>query len=130
MYFQAHLAHLAPWLAFDHVSPTHRGPEYQCEVGLLSRDIVFQGAPSTEDSMQGPHVRIQGSARISAVQAFRMGQRNVQGAYPFHWHLVGNAASPNNFITDSSVYRCAALAYVIGVCVLCAGHFVGQPCLC
>lgn len=25
--------------------------------------------------------------------AYRMGQRNVMGAYPFHWHLVCVAAA-------------------------------------
>ncbi|PRW44355.1 G8 domain-containing [Chlorella sorokiniana] len=77
------------------------GPEYQAEVGLLSRYIL--GDASTERSKRGVHIRNEGRARIRGVQAFRAGQNNVLGAYPFHWHFAGDASG--QMATDNSVYR-------------------------
>ena len=54
--------------------PCCRGPEYQAEVGLLSRYILIQGDASAERSRRGPHIRVEGSARIRGVQADRAGQ--------------------------------------------------------
>ncbi len=51
-----------------------------------------------------------------------MGQHNTRGAYPFHWHMVGDAPPPNNYIVDSSVYR-----YVF--CVV-GGGWVDGGCAC
>jgi hypothetical protein len=39
------------------------GPEYQTEVGLLSRAIVLQGAPSSTATSKGGHVQIMGKVR-------------------------------------------------------------------
>ena len=51
-------------------SPWGRGPEYQAEVALLSRRILVQGSPQTEQSRLGPHIFInRGKARIRGVQA-------------------------------------------------------------
>ncbi|KAI3428632.1 hypothetical protein D9Q98_007455 [Chlorella vulgaris] len=79
------------------------GPEYQAEVGLLSRYILIQGDEAAAASRKGPHVRVEGWAQIRGVQAYRAGQFNVIGAYPFHWHMVGDASG--QLATDNSVYR-------------------------
>ncbi|KAK9805518.1 hypothetical protein WJX72_002989 [[Myrmecia] bisecta] len=79
------------------------GPEYQAEVGLLSRNILLQGDPSTYNTLRGGQVKIMGQGRIRGTQAYRMGQYNIVGAAPFHWYMTG--ASPNSTVTDSSVYR-------------------------
>lgn len=118
-------------------------------MGLLSRYILVQGDADAERTRRGPHVRVEGTARIRGVQAFRAGQvgrlkagrpspsdscragvcvfavvrqgvhawpalrlvsscmplqTNVRGAYPFHWHMVGDASG--QMATDNSVYRC------------------------
>jgi hypothetical protein len=39
---------------------------------------------------------------------------NVRGAYPFHWHLVGNATG--QLATDNSVYRYGELAVRVATC--------------
>ncbi|KAI7839068.1 hypothetical protein COHA_007210 [Chlorella ohadii] len=85
------------------------GPEYQAEVGLLSRYIL--GDASTEQSKRGVHIRNEGRARIRGVQAFRAGQNNVLGAYPFHWHFAGDASG--QMATDNSVYRSFYRCYTI-----------------
>ncbi|KAL4433088.1 hypothetical protein ABPG77_006515 [Micractinium sp. CCAP 211/92] len=86
-------------LAYQH----YGGPEYQAEVGLLSRYILVQGDASTESTQRGVHIRVEGAARMRGVQAYRAGQSNIVGAYPFHWHMVNNATG--QMATDCSVYR-------------------------
>jgi len=47
------------------------GPEYQAEVALLSRNIIFQGGPETESTKVGPHIRMENTSRISGVMVSR-----------------------------------------------------------
>lgn len=94
-------------LTFHH----YGGPEYQCEVALLSRSILIQGAPSTKASKVGPHIRLQKPSRIRGVQAFRAGQLNVMGAYPFHFHMVGDGE--DSYFTDNSVYQSYYRCYTV-----------------
>lgn len=80
-----------------------RGPEYQAEVALLSRNILLQGSKKSESYKKGPGMRIMGQGRLSGVAAYRMGQKNVVGAYPIHFHHLGYA--PHSYVTDSTVYK-------------------------
>jgi len=126
------------------------GKEYQAEVALLSRNIVVQGdainsAPTdttpvacttTGDSSTypcensfltgfGAHIIVNGSyaqGRFSGVEMYRVGQTNVLGRYPIHFHLIGNITSTNYaaaFVRDSSVhdsyFRCYAIHGTSGV---------------
>eukprot|EP00983_Pelagomonas_calceolata_P080324 1155102-Pelagomonas_calceolata.AAC.6 len=43
--------------------------------------------------------------RIEGVMAYKMGQRNVMGAYPFHFHLLGFIDSGSSYIVGSSVFN-------------------------
>jgi len=87
------------------------GVEHQSEVGLLSRRIVFSGDAKSESTLFGGHTRVSGTGRFSGVQAYRMGQLNVLGKYPFHFHMMGDA--PTSFVRDSSIwnsyFRCIAI---------------------
>ncbi|GFH17512.1 uncharacterized protein HaLaN_14167, partial [Haematococcus lacustris] len=42
-----------------------------------------------------------------------MGQQNVLGAYPFHWHMIGEVAQGVSYVTDSSVYRSFYRCFVV-----------------
>ncbi|GBG25007.1 Spermidine synthase [Hondaea fermentalgiana] len=114
------------------------GPEYQGEVGLLTRNIVIQGDPSsepTDDDMTpcydemlgeypcegrfltgyGGHTIAMGenaAARFEGVQLYRMGQTNQLARYPFHLHLMGESGS-ESYLKHSSIYhsfyRCATI---------------------
>ncbi|KAI9015919.1 G8 domain-containing protein [Hyaloraphidium curvatum] len=117
-------------LSFTH----YGGPEYQAEVALLSRDLLIQGNEATseptdtvptactdrygssypcEDKYQtgyGGHVLVTGtraSALVSGVELYRMGQTNVLGRYPMHFHLMGSQQGKpvGAVVTDSSVHR-------------------------
>lgn len=87
------------------------GIEHQSEVGLLSRRIVFSGDDRSETSLFGGHTRVSGTGRFSGVQTYRMGQLNVLGKYPFHFHMMGDA--PTSYVKDSSIwnsyFRCIAI---------------------
>ena len=106
---------------------------YQAEVGLLSRTILIQGSstdsepsdpdpldcsgeaynygdrsrpcPNTELSGYGAHIMVHGGGRgfVEGVELFRVGQTNVLGRYPMHFHLLGDC--PECYFRDSSVHR-------------------------
>ena len=55
----------------------------------------------------GGHILASGSAavaRVEGVELFRMGQTNVLGRYPMHFHLLG-AGGASSYIRDSSIHR-------------------------
>jgi hypothetical protein len=87
----------------------YAGVEYQSEVVLLSRRILFVGSDSGDSF--GGHTIVMGSGvgRFSGVQANKMGQLNVLARYPFHFHHLGNGGS-QSFFQDCSVtnsfFRC------------------------
>jgi len=106
--------------------------EYQAEVGLLSRNVLVRGAAA--DSLAtdpqpsgitcestlysevpcanyymtgyGGHLIITGSAsaRLSGAEFYRMGQTNLNGRYPVHFHLLG-AAGAASYVSDCSVHE-------------------------
>ncbi len=87
------------------------GPEYQAEVGLLSRRIVVQGADDSEAESFGGHIMVRGEGRFSGVRGYRLGQTNQLARYPFHFHLL--QSSPQSFIRDCTIhrsfYRCVSI---------------------
>lgn len=115
---------------------------YQAEVGVLSRNIKIQGAaddseptdrdetggctgywhagvnfkpcPWTHKTGFGGHIMVHsgGKGYMEGVELYRMGQTNVLGRYPFHWHLLGNTCSDCFFRANSihrSFYRCISI---------------------
>jgi len=122
-------------LAHNH----YGGKEYQAEVGLISRNILIQGDSSNSEATAttascvdsdgstypcddqfldgfGGHVQVIGTAasgRFSGVELYRMGQTNVLGRYPLHWHLVDVTDPATNYATDCSVYHSFYRCYTI-----------------
>ncbi|KAK5580096.1 hypothetical protein RB653_000109 [Dictyostelium firmibasis] len=88
------------------------GQEYQAEVALLSRRIVFRGDGDGEEQTNsesfGGHVLVNGEGQFSGIRLIRMGQTNIKARYPLHYHLAGTVK--NSYISDCSVtnsyYRC------------------------
>ncbi|KAG1679774.1 hypothetical protein FOA52_012685 [Chlamydomonas sp. UWO 241] len=88
------------------------GQEYQTEVALLSRSITLQGGPESVARSKGGHVRVMGQARLQGVAAYRMGQRNLLGFYPFHFHKVGWVNS-ESYVSDCAVYNSFYRCFVV-----------------
>ncbi|KAJ3062710.1 Fibrocystin-L, partial [Rhizoclosmatium hyalinum] len=117
---------LAAPLSFNH----YGGPEYQAEVGLLSRRIVVKGDdqnsnltttpavcvgdaqsqvstwPCGAPQGYGGHIIAIGSAigRASGLELFQMGQTNVMGRYPYHIHQAGQNGI-NSYLKSSSIHQ-------------------------
>lgn len=115
---------------------------YQGEVGLLSRMISVSGAaddseasdpdpltcnegqsrfgskaqpcPDKELTGYGGHIIVHngGVGYVEGVELLRMGQTNVLGRYPMHFHLLGDNC-PGCYLRDSSIhhsfYRCISV---------------------
>ncbi|EFA76092.1 hypothetical protein PPL_10671 [Heterostelium album PN500] len=87
------------------------GQEYQAEVGLLSRRLVFRGdgnSSNTDSDQFGGHILVNSNGQFSGLQLIKMGQKNIKGRYPLHFHMAGTVT--NSYISDCSVldsyYRC------------------------
>ncbi|KAL1498565.1 hypothetical protein AB1Y20_013884 [Prymnesium parvum] len=56
----------------------------------------------------GGHVMVSGTAatgRVSGVELYRMGQTNVLGRYPMHFHMMGEEGGRRSYLRDSSIHR-------------------------
>jgi cell surface hyaluronidase len=75
------------------------------EVGLLNRNITIQGDSGSVTNGFGGHIMIMrgSTAKIGSVELFHMGQKNLFGRYPMHWHLTGEA--PGQYLRDSSIHH-------------------------
>jgi cell migration-inducing and hyaluronan-binding protein len=60
----------------------------RAEVGLLTRNIVFTGDSSSDDSLFGAHLIMRKTAVsiIDGVEFTKAGQKGVLGRYPVHFH--------------------------------------------
>jgi len=112
--------------------------EYQCEVFLLTRNIVIQGnarseptdvtpleCPSTSAGYTdmpcpgtfltgfGGHTIVigQSESRLRGVEFYRMGMTNAVGRYPIHFHY--STTGQLSFVEDCSVHRSYYRAYTI-----------------
>jgi hypothetical protein len=72
-----------------------------------------QPCPNTELTGFGGHIMIhdKGRGHVEGVELVRMGQTNVIGRYPFHFHLLGEC--PECYFRDCSIhhsfYRCVSI---------------------
>ena len=79
--------------------------DMRAEIGLLSRNITVRGDENSESLRFGGHVMIMegGTANVSGVEFFHMGQQGLKGRYPFHWHAAGDV--DGQWIRNSTVNR-------------------------
>jgi len=82
----------------------------RAEVGLLSRNVKFQGDPETSADNQYGAVIIMHSpgdettaARIDNIELFNVGQAFILGAYPIHFHMIGTVHS--SYIRNNSIHH-------------------------
>eukprot|EP01065_Artemidia_motanka_P032170 TRINITY_DN39209_c0_g1_i1.p1 TRINITY_DN39209_c0_g1~~TRINITY_DN39209_c0_g1_i1.p1 ORF type:complete len:997 (+),score=230.82 TRINITY_DN39209_c0_g1_i1:54-2993(+) len=114
-------------------------PELSTEVGVLTRNVVVEGSlpadappcPSVgpDDPVPPPDAWKAGcfgghtvflwnaTVRMDGVELRRMGQANLVGRYPVHWHVAG--PSWGSYVRNSSVHdsfqRCVTLHGTFGV---------------
>lgn len=98
--------------ALDHGH--YGGQEYAAEVALLSRSITLSGDEGSEATRYGGHLLCGPGSRcqIGGVAAFRMGQENMMGRYPFHLHMMGYI-SGESFFEDCLVLHSFFRAFTI-----------------
>ena len=67
-----------------------------CEVGLLSRNVIYRGDPETSSTNQyGAHIMIHSPGdesaigRIEYIELTDVGQAFKLGRYPLHFHMIG-----------------------------------------
>ncbi len=102
--------------AEDDSEPTDVSP-VACED---SEEVMGDSSVPCPDSYltgYGGHIRVSGPGavgRLRGVELLRMGQTNVMGHYPMHYHLVGTPyPGSSNYVSGCSVhrsfYRCIAI---------------------
>lgn len=80
--------------------------EMRAEVALLSRNVTIQGDEDSVEDGFGGHTMIHSGAEqhISGVEYFRMGQEDLLGRYPIHWHMLGDGAE-GQYVEGVSVHH-------------------------
>lgn len=84
--------------------------DQRAEVGMLSHNVRIVGASATAGF--GGHVMIMaccdmmptGFGRFSNVELTEMGQKQILGRYPMHWHMVRENGA-GQYLRDSSVHQ-------------------------
>lgn len=88
--------------------PTDPDP-LNCKTSFPSWHFLYNlTVPCTNTSKTGygGHVMVTegGKGFVEGVELYRMGQTNVLGRYPFHFHVLGNGC-PGCYLKDSSIHR-------------------------
>jgi hypothetical protein len=82
--------------------------EMRAEVGLLSRNVVFRGDPTTSPGAQyGAHIMLaptdgKVSGKIENIELTDVGQAFKLGRYPIHFHLSGNVNG--SYIRNNAIH--------------------------
>jgi len=102
----------------------HWGTGYErAEVGLLTRRIIVQGDDHSDEDLYGGQVimRHGPATQIAGVEFTRMGQQNIMGRYPVHWHIALDTYGTDASISDCSLHhnyqRCITVHETNGVMV-------------
>ena len=105
-------------LAYDHWGATEGaaydgvGMEIRAEVGLLTRNVIVQGTPTIQSSgktwagqtrLHTPNTSVP-VAEIEWAEFRNLGDEEVLGHYPFHFHMIGDASS--SYIKNASFHHC------------------------
>lgn len=105
----------------------------RAEVGLLTRNVIFEGDESSTIKSYGAHMMLHGahtSARIRYAEFRRTGQPKIIGRYPIHFHMVGDVTGSiveGNAVHDSfarvlTIHATHYLQVKNNVGYNCAGH--------
>lgn len=101
-------------LEFGHFGliETYGGVEVdmRCEVGLLSRNVVYRGDPETSNDNQfGAHIMLHSPGnesligKIEYVEFTDVGQAFQLGRYPIHFHMIGTVH--NSYAKGNAIHQ-------------------------
>ncbi|MEL6233212.1 MAG: right-handed parallel beta-helix repeat-containing protein, partial [Pseudomonadota bacterium] len=79
--------------------------DMRAEVALLTRNVTIQGDENSIFDGFGAHTMVMNGAEqhISGAEFFRVGQEDILGRYPIHWHMLGDASG--QYVTNVSVHN-------------------------
>lgn len=81
----------------------------RAEVGLLSRNVVFQGDSKSERESFGAHIMLHSvgddslTGRIENAEFRQVGQAFQLGRYPIHFHMIGDVL--NSYVKSNSIHH-------------------------
>jgi hypothetical protein len=81
----------------------------RAEVGLLTRNLIFQGDPTSEANQYGAHIMLHSPGdetsigRIENVEFFNVGQAFKLGRYPIHFHMIGTVHK--SYIRNNAIHQ-------------------------
>ena len=82
----------------------------RAEVGMLTRQIVFQSDASSVSTEFGGHImlRVLEQCEVSGIEVTRMGQTGHMGRYSFHFHVLGEKSfqSSKRFFIKGKLFTC------------------------
>ena len=106
--------------------------EMRAEVALLSRNVTIQGDADSVDDGFGGHTMIMDGAEqhIQGAEFYRMGQEDILGRYPIHWHMLGVAEGQyvegvsvhNSYQKGSTIHGTSNIRYEDNVIYDHVGH--------
>ncbi|WP_299222073.1 G8 domain-containing protein [uncultured Aquimarina sp.] len=85
----------------------------RAEVGMLTRNIIIQGAEDSVTQKYGGHIMIMGgsgSIQVEGVEFTKLGQPGLEARYNFHWHLAGDRTG--DYLKNSSIHHSLQRAVV------------------
>ena len=81
----------------------------RAEVGLLSRNVVYQGDDTSEDNQYGAHIMLHSPGdesvigRIENCEFYNVGQGFKLGRYPIHYHMIGTVSK--SYIKYNAIHQ-------------------------
>ncbi|MEO0386201.1 MAG: G8 domain-containing protein [Pseudomonadota bacterium] len=76
------------------------------EVALLSRNVTIQGDEESIFDGLGAHTMIMMGAEqhVQGVEYTRVGQVDILGRYPVHWHMLGDTDGQDQYLRNVSIH--------------------------
>lgn len=83
--------------------------EMRAEVGLLSRNVKYQGDETSAENQYGAVIIMHSpgdettAARIDSIELYNVGQAFILGSYPIHFHMIGTVHS--SYIRNNAIHH-------------------------
>jgi hypothetical protein len=83
--------------------------EMRAEVGLLTRNVKYQGDETSAENQYGAVIIMHSpgdettAARIDSIELFNVGQAFILGSYPIHFHMIGTVHT--SYIRNNAIHH-------------------------